>query len=48
MDTAPYTGREFHGVWGADVVKIDKDYIVAASGYLQDNDPSNPKLAKVW
>ncbi len=43
---APYHGREFHGVWGDfDVtIKIDKNYIVAASGYLQETDPSNPKL----
>ena len=34
----PYTGREFHGVWGNfDVkIKIDKEYTVAASGYLQN------------
>tara|TARA_A200000113_G_scaffold220319_1_gene230295 strand:- start:155 stop:1999 length:1845 start_codon:yes stop_codon:yes gene_type:complete len=34
----PYTGREFHGVWGNfDVkIRIDKDYTVAASGYLQN------------
>ena len=45
-NTAPYHGREFHGVWGDfDVtIKIDKNYIVAASGYLQETDPSNPKL----
>ena len=45
-NTAPYHGREFHGVWGDfDVtIKIDKNYIVAASGYLQKTDPSNPKL----
>ena len=44
----PYLGREFHGVWGDfDVtIKIDEDYIVAASGYLQESDPSNPKLGK--
>ena len=36
----PYTGREFHGVWGNfDVkIKIDKEYTVAASGYLQNAD----------
>ena len=36
----PYTGREFHGVWGNfDVkIKIDKEYVVAASGYLQNAD----------
>jgi len=36
----PYVGREFHGVWGDFEVKlkIDEDYTVAASGYLQ-----NPK-----
>ena len=55
-NTAPYTGREFHGVWGNfDVtIKIDKDYIVAASGYLQESDPLNFKLGtksgnkRVW
>ena len=47
-NTAPYTGREFHGIWGDfDVtIKIDEDYIVAASGYLQESDPSNFKLGK--
>ncbi|WP_286761734.1 M1 family metallopeptidase [Salegentibacter sp. UBA1130] len=37
---APYIGREFHGVWGDFDVKltIDKDYTVAASGYLQNPD----------
>ena len=36
----PYTGREFHGVWGNFNVKItlDKDFTVAASGYLQNAD----------
>ena len=34
----PYTGREFHGVWGDFDVKItlNKKFIVAASGYLQN------------
>ncbi len=34
----PYVGREFHGVWGDfDVtININKDYIVAAGGYLQN------------
>ncbi len=34
----PYIGREFHGVWGNFDVKltIDKNYIVAGSGYLQN------------
>ena len=34
----PYVGREFYGVWGDFEVKlhIDKDYTVAASGYLQN------------
>ncbi|MDA9572420.1 M1 family metallopeptidase [Flavobacteriaceae bacterium] len=37
-NTDPYTGREFHGVWGDFDVKItlNKDYTVAASGYLQN------------
>lgn len=36
----PYTGREFHGVWGDFDVKItlDKNFTVAASGYLQNAD----------
>ena len=36
----PYTGREFHGVWGDFNVKItlDKAFTVAASGYLQNAD----------
>ena len=36
----PYTGREFHGVWGNFDVKItlDKAYTVAGSGYLQNAD----------
>ncbi|GAA4846764.1 M1 family metallopeptidase [Algivirga pacifica] len=34
----PYVGREFHGVWGDFDVKIsiDKDYVVASTGYLQN------------
>ena len=34
----PYTGREFHGVWGDfDVkIKLNKKFVVAASGYLQN------------
>ncbi len=34
----PYIGREFHGVWGDfDVtINIDRDYLVAATGYLQN------------
>lgn len=34
----PYIGREFHGVWGNFDVKltIDKDYVVAGTGYLQN------------
>ena len=36
----PYLGREFHGVWGDyDVtITLDKNYTVAASGYLQNKD----------
>ena len=36
----PYIGREYHGVWGNfDVtLKLDKSYLVAASGYLQNAD----------
>ncbi len=36
----PYIGREFYGVWGDfDVtINIDKEFIVAASGYLQKPD----------
>ena len=39
-NTDPYTGREFHGVWGDFDVKItlNKDFTVAASGYLQNAD----------
>ena len=35
----PYIAREFHGVWGDFDVKltIDKDYVVGASGYLQNS-----------
>ncbi|MEM1326024.1 MAG: M1 family metallopeptidase [Bacteroidota bacterium] len=34
----PYIGREFHGVWGDFDVKIsiDKDYVVGATGYIQN------------
>lgn len=34
----PYIGREFYGVWGDYDVKItiDKNYLVAAGGYLQN------------
>ena len=35
----PYIGREFHGVWGDFdvIINIDKNYVVAASGYLQNS-----------
>jgi hypothetical protein len=34
----PYIGREFYGIWGDfDVtIRIDKDYVVAATGYIQN------------
>ena len=34
----PYVGREFYGIWGDyDVtIKMDKDYIIAATGVLQN------------
>jgi hypothetical protein len=34
----PYVGREFHGIWGDFDVKItiDRDYTIAATGYLQN------------
>jgi hypothetical protein len=37
-NTDPYTGREFHGVWGNFDVKItlDKNYTIGGSGYLQN------------
>ena len=37
-NTDPYTGREFHGVWGNyDVkIKLNKQYTVAATGYLKN------------
>lgn len=43
----PYIGREFYGVWGDfDVtIELDKDYMVAAGGVLQ-NDPSVQKGSK--
>ncbi len=36
----PYVGREFYGIWGDfDVtINIDKDYIVGATGYIQNPD----------
>jgi hypothetical protein len=36
----PYVGREFYGVWGDYDVKIsiDKNYILGATGYLQNAD----------
>lgn len=34
----PYVGREFHGIWGDfDVrITIDRDYVIGATGYLQN------------
>lgn len=45
----PYIGREFHGVWGDfDVtLKIDKDYIVGGTGYLQPDQPVR-RGKKTW
>ena len=39
-NTDPYTGREFHGVWGNFDVKItlNKNFTVGGSGYLQNAD----------
>ncbi|MGB2342538.1 MAG: M1 family metallopeptidase [Flavobacteriaceae bacterium] len=52
-NTDPYTGREFHGVWGNFDVKItlNKDFTVGGSGYLQNADEigkgySNRKRSK--
>ena len=55
-NTDPYTGREFHGVWGDFDVKItlDKNYTVGGSGYLQNanqigkgySDRKKPKTKK--
>lgn len=52
----PYTGREYHGVWGDFDVKItlNKKFVVAASGYLQNaedigmgySDRKKPKAKK--
>ena len=38
--TDPYIGREFHGIWGDFEVNIrmDKDYLIAATGELQNAD----------
>ena len=56
----PYVGREFHGIWGDfDVtLHIDKNYTVAATGYLQnpeevghgysDNKPKAKKGKLTW
>ena len=42
-NTDPYTGREFHGVWGNyDVkIKLNKHYTVAATGYLKNAKQKN-------
>jgi hypothetical protein len=55
-NTDPYTGREFHGVWGNFDVKItlDKNYTIGGSGYLQNakeigkgySDRKKPKTKK--
>ena len=44
----PYIGREFHGVWGDFELrlKIDKDYVVAATGHLQNKAQVDPQSSK--
>ncbi len=45
----PYVGREFHGVWGDFDVKIrlDKKYIVGATGTMPDAKPKKVKGGKL-
>ena len=44
----PYIGREFHGVWGDFELrlKIDKNYVVAATGHLQNKAQVDPQSSK--
>jgi hypothetical protein len=44
----PYIGREFYGVWGDfDVtINIDKNWVVGATGYLQDKEKIGHGYAK--
>ncbi len=51
----PYIAREFHGVWGDfDVtIKIDKDFIVGGTGYLQNSNKKGlakkiKKRKRIW
>lgn len=41
----PYVGREFYGIWGDFdvIINIDKDYVVAGSGILQNPENTLPE-----